>query len=226
MKLTSQNFLYDDSWPIVALAFFIRYPNPYASHVVSCDVINRSFTSSGTLKTTRLLLKRGVLPHWFPTGIVSRAESWVVEESEVDIDGRTVRCVTKNLDHVKVMQVVESTTLRQADDGKTLQTTNAEVISQFGWGLTKRIEKYGVYKFKKNVEKSRQGISLVLSLLRESRLQPIGIGPSSRFSYAFSSHPLGQSVSGDSIRLAHNAEMDRGITGSCGRMSELKATMK
>jgi hypothetical protein len=67
--------------------------------------------------TTRLLLKRGVLPRWAPKGIISRAESWVVEESEVDPMGRTVRCVTKNLEFTKVMQVEESVTLSQTPDG-------------------------------------------------------------------------------------------------------------
>lgn len=57
------------------------------------------------------------MPAWFPKGIMSRAESWVVEESEVDPNGRTVRCVTRNLDHVKVMQVIEETILEEAEDG-------------------------------------------------------------------------------------------------------------
>lgn len=106
-----------DPWSIVSLAFFLRYPNPYASHVISCDVISRSTTASGTLSTTRLILKRGALPKWAPKGIMSRAESWVIEESEVDPFGRVVRCETKNLDHVKVMQVEESTELREVENG-------------------------------------------------------------------------------------------------------------
>ena len=125
MRFLSQSFLYEsvsvhlycemsadaehsDSWSIVTLAFFLRYPNPYASHVLSCDVVSRDQTPSGSLLTTRLILKKGSLPRWFPKGIVSRAEYWVVEESEVDPHGKLVRCVTKNLDHVKVMQVEES----------------------------------------------------------------------------------------------------------------------
>jgi len=188
MKFFTQSFLYDDAWPIVSLAFFLRYPNPYASHVVSCDVIARVLTPAGSLKTTRLILKRGALPQWFPTGIISRAESWVVEESEVDVAGRVVRCVTRNLDHVKVMQVIESTVLTEAEAGKTLQITDARFVSGFGWGLTKRIEKYGASKFKTNVEKSRQGVSLVLRMLRESRLQPLGLGaapsPAARFDFS------------------------------------------
>jgi hypothetical protein len=106
-----------DPWSIVSLAYFLRYPNPYASHVISCDVISRTHTQSGTLLTTRLILKRGALPRWAPQGIISRAESWIVEESEVDPTGKVVTCRTRNLDHVKVMQVEESVVLRQTPDG-------------------------------------------------------------------------------------------------------------
>lgn len=115
--LTPEN---SDSWSIVTLAFFLRYPNPYASHVLSCDVVSRDQTPSGSLLTTRLILKKGTLPRWFPKGIVSRAEYWVVEESEVDPHGKLVRCVTKNLDHVKVMQVEESVQFAQTMEGCVL----------------------------------------------------------------------------------------------------------
>ena len=101
----------------MSLAFFLRYPNPYAAHVVSCDVVSRTHTESGSLLTTRLILKRGALPRWAPKGIITRAETWVIEESEVDPFGKTVRCRTKNLDHVKVMQVEESVVFKQAVDG-------------------------------------------------------------------------------------------------------------
>jgi len=64
-----------------------------------------------------LILKRGILPKWAPKGIISRAESWVIEESDVDPHGKVVKCVTKNLDHVKVLQVIESVALTEGEDG-------------------------------------------------------------------------------------------------------------
>ncbi|TDL28864.1 MSF1-domain-containing protein [Rickenella mellea] len=176
MRFFSQSFLYDDPWPIVSLAYFLRYPNPYAAHVISCDVISRTPTPTGTLLTTRLILKRGALPKWAPNGIISRAETWVIEESEVDPNSRVVRCTTRNLDHVKIMQVEESVTLREMEDLKTLQTTQARFISGFGWGLTRKIENHGLKRFQANIQKSREGISSVLRLLRESRLQPLTFG--------------------------------------------------
>lgn len=95
----------------------MRYPNPYSSHVLSCDVVSRTLSPSGTLLTTRLILKSGSVPRWAPQGIISRAESWVIEESEVDPNGRIMRCITKNLDHVKVMRVEERIVLSQQQDG-------------------------------------------------------------------------------------------------------------
>jgi hypothetical protein len=176
MRFFSQSFLYDDSWSIVTLAFFLRYPNPYASHVLSCDVVSRDQTPSGSLLTTRLILKKGTLPRWFPKGIVSRAEYWVVEESEVDPHGKLVRCVTKNLDHVKVMQVEESVQFAQTMEGRALQHTQARIVSRFGWGLTKKIENHGLSRFKAHMQKSREGVSLILDLLRQSRLRPMTMG--------------------------------------------------
>ncbi|KAH7883854.1 PRELI-like family-domain-containing protein [Phlebopus sp. FC_14] len=177
MKFFTQSFLYDDPWSIVSLAFFLRYPNPYASHVISCDVVGRHQTESGSLFTTRLLLKRGTLPRWAPRGIISRTESWVIEESEVDPFGKIVRCRTKNLEHVKVMQIEETQLFQQTEAGRTLQTTEAYITSRFGWGLTKRIESHGLTRFKAQVQRSRQGVSLILDLIRQARLRPMPLGP-------------------------------------------------
>jgi len=176
MRFFSNSHLYDDPWSIVSLAFFLRYPNPYAAHVLSCDVISRTHTAHGTLLTTRLILKKGSLPKWAPKGIISRAESWILEESEVDPLGRVVCCKTRNLDHVKVMRVEEITTLRQGEDGKTLQTNEARIISRFGWGLAKTIENHGLAKFKANLQRSREGLSHILNALRQTRLQPMVAG--------------------------------------------------
>ncbi|PCH33348.1 MSF1-domain-containing protein [Wolfiporia cocos MD-104 SS10] len=175
MRFYSQAFLYDDPWSIVSYAFFMRYPNPFASHVLSCDVISRDVSPSGSLITTRLILKSGSLPKW-AQGLVGRAESWIIEESEVDPAGRVVRCVTKNLDHVKVMRVEERITLQQTDDGRTLQNTEARFVSGIGWGLTKKIESHGLARFKANIQRSRQGFSMILDLIRQSRAQTMTMG--------------------------------------------------
>ncbi|OBZ79142.1 Protein UPS1, mitochondrial [Grifola frondosa] len=181
MRFYSQSFLYDDPWSIVSLAYLLRYPNPFSSHILSCDVISREVTSSGSLLTTRLILKTGSLPRWAPKGIISRAESWVIEESEVDPYGKVMRCTTKNLEHVRVMRVEERIHIEQMADGKTMQTTEAMFVSGFGWGLTKRIENHGLARFKANLQRSREGFSVILNLIRQSRMRHMTMGAPSSF---------------------------------------------
>ncbi|KZT06310.1 MSF1-domain-containing protein [Laetiporus sulphureus 93-53] len=207
MRFYSQSFLYDDPWSIVSYAFFMRYPNPLASHVLSCDVVSRTLTPSGTLLTTRLILKSGALPRWAPKGIVSRAESWVVEESEVDPAGRVVRCSTRNLDHVKVMRVEERVIFQQMDDGKTFQNTEARFASGFGWGLTKKIESHGLAKFKANIQRSRQGFSMILDLIRQSRMRPMTMGaPAEAYLPAHYSAPSSETNSVDESSINSDRE--------------------
>jgi len=207
MRFFTQSLLYDDPWAIVSLAFFMRYPNPYASHVLSCDVISRTVTTSGTLLTTRLILKSGSLPKWAPQGIVSRAESWVVEESEVDPNGKVMRCITKNLDHVKVMSVEERILLEQPQDGKSLLSTEARFVSGFGWGLTKSIENHGLAKFKANIQRSREGLSVILNLIRQSRMQHMTLGGHSSFVDA---HPSSSSEATSDYRSEQSRPCEGG----------------
>ena len=46
---------------------------------------------------------------------------------------------------------------------KTLQATEARIISRFGWGLTKTIENHGLTRFKANVQ--RVGVASLSSWL-------------------------------------------------------------
>lgn len=125
VKFFAQTHNYDESWQTVTLAFFLRYPNPYAAHVLSADVLSRSFTPEGSLVTTRLILKRGGIPKWLPRTLVGRTESWIVEESEVDPLGKVVRCETKNLDHIRILSVRETVELREGDAGYVLLSSHA-----------------------------------------------------------------------------------------------------
>jgi len=215
MRFFSNSHLYDDPWSIVSLAFFLRYPNPYAAHVLSCDVISRTHTPQGTLLTTRLILKKGSLPKWAPKGIINRAESWILEESEVDPLGRVVCCKTRNLDHVKVMRVEEITTLRQAEDGKTLQINEARIISRFGWGLAKAIENHGLAKFKNNLQRSREGLSHIVNALRQTRLQHMVAGGAlhSPMNENFRVHEtfpsISSSISAPDIQITSNANEEQ-----------------
>ncbi|RPD63257.1 MSF1-domain-containing protein [Lentinus tigrinus ALCF2SS1-7] len=218
MRFYTQSFLYDDPWSIVSLAYLLRYPNPYSTHILSCDVISREVTPAGSLLTTRLILKTGSLPRWAPKGMIHRAESWVLEESEVDPLGKVMRCTTKNLDHVKVMRVEEHIHIRQTEEGKTLQTTEAMFLSGFGWGLTKKIENYGLAKFKTNLQRSREGFFFILDLIRQSRMQTMTMGaPSSFLSHRFHSGAESKAPAHHEVSGNHSSREDATQTAAPAR---------
>ncbi|KAJ1028745.1 hypothetical protein NDA16_001910 [Ustilago loliicola] len=142
---------YDHSWSSCARAYFLRYPNPSASHVLSVDVLDRRIeyrpvrggpsssasTSSVTLDTldnsashrdtipvlctTRLILKRGNLPKWAPSGLIKNAESWVMEESEVELDLFPPRTSTASHSNAEENVVTEEPATASSSIAKSLK---------------------------------------------------------------------------------------------------------
>ena len=77
------------------MAYYVRYPNPFARHVLSVDVVDRWIdANTGKLHTKRLILKRGIMPKWatkwLPATNMSGGrgmDAWILEESVVDPPG-------------------------------------------------------------------------------------------------------------------------------------------
>lgn len=91
------------------MALFQKYPNPFASHVLSTDIISRYLDEQGRLYSTRLLLKTGGshVPSWLQALIKSR-EAYVLEESIVDAHGGVMEIKTRNLSHRRFMSIEET----------------------------------------------------------------------------------------------------------------------
>ncbi|KAA1106560.1 hypothetical protein PGT21_036184 [Puccinia graminis f. sp. tritici] len=153
----------------VCQAFTLRYPNPFAPHVITADTLERSWDAeSGTLRSTRLVLKRGTLPSWAPRGIVEKSETWVLEESTINILDGTMTLSNRNLDHRRVMEVIERITLRALGE-VTEATSSVKVTSSWGfYAIRKRIEQYGISRFQRQSRNSRHGLELIIKLLRPS----------------------------------------------------------
>lgn len=104
-------------WPIVTLAWFLRYPNPYSPHVLSTDTIHQSINpTTQILKVVRLHLKRGKLPVWSKRFLSHISESWIVETTEVDLRNGRMETRMRNLDHKKVLYVEERGTWSKTGD--------------------------------------------------------------------------------------------------------------
>ncbi|KAL8668145.1 MAG: hypothetical protein Q9202_000123 [Teloschistes flavicans] len=160
VKFYESSFSYEYPFPAVTLAYFLRYPNPYAKHVLSTDVIDRHFdTISQRLYTTRLHLKRSKLPpavlKLLPKGIIGSnsdtGQSYILEKSVVDVREGWMTTETKNLEWTGVLSVVEKQSykrpFRDQDSGHpdggsaeignlgtTEVTTSTTFVSRFGQG--------------------------------------------------------------------------------------------
>lgn len=117
VKFYESSFSYDYSFPAVTLAYFLRYPNPYSTHVLSTDVISRSVDPiTGQLHTLRIHRKSSRLPSavlkLLPKSVLGnvsggRSESYILESSTIDVKEGWMRTESKNLDWTGILSVVE-----------------------------------------------------------------------------------------------------------------------
>ncbi|KNZ45967.1 hypothetical protein VP01_765g4 [Puccinia sorghi] len=153
----------------VCQAFTLRYPNPFAPHVITADTLERRWDAeSGVLRSIRLVLKRGTLPSWAPRGILEKSETWVLEESTINVLEGTMTLSNRNLDHRRVMEVIEKTSIRALGE-VTEASTYVQVTSSWGfYAIRRRIEQYGISRFQRQSRNSRHGLQLIIQLLRPS----------------------------------------------------------
>ncbi|CCJ31320.1 unnamed protein product, partial [Pneumocystis jirovecii] len=141
--------------------------SPYSKHVISVDVIDRYVNDHGCLRTTRLILKRGKLPKW-GAKLFKISETYILEDSIVDLQTNQMHTFIRNLDHTKVMKVIENQIygISSKNSNQTFVNITARIKSSFGWGITNKIEKFGIVKFSKNVINVFQRIyfSMLISL--------------------------------------------------------------
>ncbi|KAI9813623.1 MAG: hypothetical protein M1827_003694 [Pycnora praestabilis] len=124
VKFYDSSFTYDYSFPAVSLAYFLRYPNPYANHVLSTDVIDRRLDPiTQRLHTVRLHLKRSKLPpavlKLLPKSILrgtsnGSSQAYILEKSVVDVKEGWMETETRNLEWTGVLSVVEKQLYRRA----------------------------------------------------------------------------------------------------------------
>lgn len=140
VKFYESSFNYDYSFPAVSLAYFLRYPNPYARHVLSTDVIDRQFDpETQRLSTTRLHLKRSKIPptvlKLLPKGILGASsdagQSYVLETSVVDVKEGWMKTETRNLEWTGILSVIEKQIYRRAPDMQVNQRPSIKDLVDF-----------------------------------------------------------------------------------------------
>ncbi|KAF1849069.1 uncharacterized protein K460DRAFT_364980 [Cucurbitaria berberidis CBS 394.84] len=117
VKFYSSSETYAYPFPAVTLAYFLRYPNPYSTHVLSTDTISRHYDPEAQrLTTIRLHLKRSKLPSavlkLLPRSLLGASasgdtQSYILEKSVVDVKEGWMDTESRNLEWTGVLSVVE-----------------------------------------------------------------------------------------------------------------------
>ncbi|CDK24495.1 unnamed protein product [Kuraishia capsulata CBS 1993] len=164
---SEHNFEFD--FPTVTLAYFNRYPNPFSTHVLSCDTISKRIDTQGNLHQTKLIVKTGRLPKWIAPFLGSRiTSSCIIEHTVVNPLERTMMTYTRNLDHTKILQIEEFTSFKYNPvDNVTSSQSKVKFSSGFkAWGVKDRIENWSFQRFSDNLKRSRLGLKFVMSEIR------------------------------------------------------------
>jgi 4-amino-4-deoxychorismate lyase len=143
MKFFENISTYDYSFPAVSLAYFLRYPNPYSTHVLTSDVIDR-FVDPDThrLHTTRLHLKKSKIPsallRLLPKGIggsENSGQSYILEKTVVDAKEGWMTTESRNMEWTGILSVIEKQFYERempSDGEKVNVRTTVTFISRLG----------------------------------------------------------------------------------------------
>lgn len=164
VKFFSTSYAYDYNFSETALAYFLRYPNPYSRHVASTDTIDRHYDpSTQRLTTIRLHVKRSRLPpavlKLLPKSSLSNAsedgstQSFILEKSVVDVRQGWMETDSRNLDWNNVLSVIERHRYSRPEGSILADTATGEertdvaisvtLKSRIGEQIRKRRQRWG-----------------------------------------------------------------------------------
>ncbi|KAF7391639.1 hypothetical protein V1477_014771 [Vespula maculifrons] len=162
VKYFEDNTTFYFNWKQVVQGFWVKYPNPHSSHVLSEDTISRE-VKDGKLYSKRLLTKTNGVPKWGEM-LIKKKSVKIVEESILDPEARTLTTYSRNFTYNKAMvSVIEKVVYRVSDENPSWTTVHRSAwIWSCVLGFSKAIEAFGQDRLKKNYIKMSLGFNHVL----------------------------------------------------------------
>lgn len=157
------------SWDQVFVAFWQRYPNPYSKHVLTEDILFREVTPDNQLISRRLLTKTNRAPRWTEKYLPSNMarSAYVIEDSIVDPQSRTLTTFTWNISHARYMAVEERCVYGVNPDNNSWTEIKREAwISSNLFGLSRALQEFGLARFKSSVTKTMKGFEFILAKMQ------------------------------------------------------------
>jgi hypothetical protein len=171
MKVFSNSITFDYTWDEVTTANWRKYCpwNDKSTHVVAVDTIDRHLdTTTGILRTERLITCRQSAPEWMKMLIGGIEDSRVLETSYVDPRNKTVTMVSTNITLSNLVSVRETVVYRPQNEQQTQFAQKAEITALCGgWQKIKnKVEDSLVCRFSDNAHKGKEGFESVLAMSR------------------------------------------------------------
>ena len=150
-------------------AFWKRYPNPFSTHVLTEDVVERKICGNQLL-TKKLICKTSSFPKWADSFVGKFHEVYLIEESILDIKAKTLQTYTRNISLQNVMKTDEKCVYSASAGNQEATLCQREAcfdskICGFG-GM---IASYGLQKYIKNIIRTSNGYNYVLTSLFGSK---------------------------------------------------------
>jgi len=203
----------------VAHAIFQRYPNPFASHVLSEDTVYREVINGTTLYPRRFLTKTNKVPKWGERWLSGfRRSVPLLEESFVDNDKKTITIYTRNVGFSNFMTAIEKVVYKASpsNPNHTVAFKQAWVESNF-YGLRSAIKNFGIERFKNNCVKATDGFNYVLEQFqtRQNSLREMGHVKLAEFQ-----------IKKDIIKSQYNEKVESFKEISYGKVESIKESAK
>lgn len=163
MKFYSDSSVLNFCWEQVAVSFWQRYPNPFAKHVLSEDVISRKVIDQ-ELYSKRLLRKTNKMTNWVKKFSGGESFTYIVEESIVDPIRKLITTYTRNIAMQHIVSVEEKVVYKQDPENKDMVVCErkAWISSPLRFGASGPVCSFVHKRFKKNSLKATEGFRHVL----------------------------------------------------------------
>ncbi|KAJ3302475.1 hypothetical protein HDV03_004963 [Kappamyces sp. JEL0829] len=165
MKEVATEFYWHYPWTNFTYGNFNKYPNEFATHVVSVDVIDRNITKDGLLVTDRILQLKQPIPSILrKIGLPFPETTYFLERSILNPQTKHYEATTHNLSMRSFFQAIEICSIKaDPEQGGTKFQQKAQFTACTYFN--RLVEDAAVSRFESNAEQGREAMKLVLEKL-------------------------------------------------------------
>ena len=106
MRFFERTHVYREDWETVTSAWWVKYPNPEASHVKEIHTVARDM-SSDRFRMKRLFYLEYGLPSWIQKIFKIKMEGWALEDVECSRESRVLTAKGRNVTFSSFFQMEE-----------------------------------------------------------------------------------------------------------------------